>query len=277
MDISSSGLSTILQESDSTDSDTHMEHESPCGEDSSQRQQSIPTTRTSTPDGWDRLLCSIPTKPEWPYEPADFARQDPEPDARFYHLPRRVHHIGAEARQTLEEYYAHVLPATGQLLDLCSSWVSHYPYSPETIRQGGCLKITGLGMNLAELNENEMLNHGRIKWDLNQNPRLEDDLLDATTLSLGIEYLTRPGEVLSSVRAVTKPGGRIHIAISDRMFCSKAITKWLTLSEEARLEMVGDYLHFSGWDEIEVLQLVDAQTPPPLSPSEDDGSSWHRI
>lgn len=52
------------------------------------------------------------------------------------------------------------------------------------------------------------------------------------------------------------PEGTIHLAISNRYFATKVISLWLRLGENERLELVSNYLHFSGFKDIEVVELV---------------------
>ena len=82
--------------------------------------------------------------------------------------------------------------------------------------------------------------------------------LDASTCVVSVDYLTRPVEVLRSLRGVTNEGGSVHLVVSNRCFPTKAVGRWLRVSEEKRLEMVGDYLWWSGWRDIEVVVVVRA-------------------
>src|SRR5215467_11784986 len=77
-----------------------------------------------------------------------FAKIDTEEDEVFYEPPRLVCHIDDGAIAALTQFYRHVLPAGGVLLDLMSSWVSHLP--PET----QYAEVIGHGMNAAELAAN---------------------------------------------------------------------------------------------------------------------------
>ena len=68
---------------------------------------------------------------EWPDEPPftkkDFFRADEGDDENFYTLPRLVYHIDEPAVAALTQYYRANIPAGSNILDICSSWVSHYP------------------------------------------------------------------------------------------------------------------------------------------------------
>ncbi|KAK5705854.1 hypothetical protein LTR17_021296 [Elasticomyces elasticus] len=192
-----------------------------------------------------------PRHGSWPYSPSDFDRQDPSSDSGFYSTPRFVTHIDDAAIATLREYYDTVLPRNGRILDFCSSWVSHYPSAVEQAAASGELKVTGMGMNKAELDANKVLNNGRVLADLNDSPEVaaalrnaklisdDSEYLDASTNVVSTDYLTQPVEVLKSLRSVTKNGGKC--------------------SEDERLQMIGDYLHFAGWKEIEIVELSNGK------------------
>ncbi|KAK5173812.1 uncharacterized protein LTR77_002493 [Saxophila tyrrhenica] len=213
-----------------------------------------------------------PRYTSWPYNPSDFTRQDSSPDDSFYSAPRFVTHIDDAAINTLRTYYDSTLPRKGKILDFCSSWISHYPKSVEEASSNGELKVIGMGMNEAELKANKVLNSGKLLVDLNQNPDIagalrtadaisEDDAekLDSSTNVVSTDYLTQPVEVLKSLRDATKPGGSVHLTISNRCFPTKAISRWLRVEEEERVLMVGDFLHYAGWKDIEIVELSNGK------------------
>lgn len=222
-----------------------------------------------------RIESYTPRHTSWPYNPSDFTRQDSSPDTNFYSSARFVTHIDDAAIASLRQYYATVLPRKGRILDFCSSWISHYPDDVESSAKNGEVKITGMGMNKAELDGNPILNNGRILVDLNDSPDVatalrsskaigssggsEEDLLDASTCVVSIDYLTDPVSVLRGVREATKPGGTVHLTISNRCFPTKAMSRWLRVDEQERLQMVGDYLHFAGWKGIEIVELSNGK------------------
>ena len=169
-----------------------------------------------------------------------------------------------------------------RILDLCTSWVSHFPKDMETLavstargesheahasdEEAREIEVIGLGMNEAELNANPILSH-RILQDLNTKPQItlppssssssSSSGLDATTCVVSIDYLTHPLTVLRSIHTLTRPEGRIHLVISNRCFPTKVAGEWLRVSEEERLEMVGRYLWWSGWEGVEVVDLCE--------------------
>ena len=78
--------------------------------------------------------------------PADFfARADDGLDATFYSSPRFVAHIDDAAIRCVGELYEE-LEITGVVLDLMSSWISHFLTTPK--------KLVALGMNEQELQRN---------------------------------------------------------------------------------------------------------------------------
>lgn len=119
---------------------------------------------------------------------------------------RFVTHIDDAAIAALTGFYAQVFPPSGKqdaaLLDMCSSWISHYPTGYSAGR------IAGLGMNKAELERNSVLTDFAVK-DLNTDPVLpyEDNSFDVITNAVSVDYLNRPREVFKEMHRVLKPGG----------------------------------------------------------------------
>ncbi len=181
---------------------------------------------------------------EWPYSDEDFKRQDESPDELFYDWPRFVHHIDDGARTALTEYYAENLKLEDDVLDICSSWVSHYPEEWAEQRTGN---VVGLGMNEEELAKNPQLN-SYVKQDLNENPTLpfETDSFDVITCVVSIDYLNKPRDIFSEMSRVLRPGGRVLLSMSNRCFPTKAFQIWLRVDELTRLFIVGSFFHFAG-------------------------------
>ena len=137
---------------------------------------------------------------EWPDEPPftkqDFFRADEGDDENFYTLPRLVYHIDEPAVASLTQYYRANIPAGSKILDICSSWVSHYPLEfKDTMKQ-----ISGTGMNPLELMANDQFTDYEAR-NLNQNPKLPygDNTFDAVTCVVSIDYLIKPIEILKEV------------------------------------------------------------------------------
>ncbi|KAI1622032.1 hypothetical protein EDD37DRAFT_503350 [Exophiala viscosa] len=204
----------------------------------------------------------VPAKPDgpFPYSAADLTPMDAGNDTGFYGPARFVTHIDDNAIVNLRGYYDQVLPRKGRILDFCSSWISHYPPELEQAAASGELEIDGTGMNKAELSKNSVLKHWSVQ-DLNEDPEVRipgsmEGGLDAATCVVSIDYLTKPVEVLRSIRKQTNKGGKVHLIISNRCFPTKAVGRWLKVDEDDRLDMVGDYLWWSGWRNIEIQTLV---------------------
>ncbi|KAL8659605.1 MAG: hypothetical protein Q9202_007044 [Teloschistes flavicans] len=231
------------------------------------------TTTTSPPNYPIQPFEPPPPGTPYPYTPSSFTRMDNTPDSNFYSAPRFVTHIDDAAIARLRTYYLHNLPRSGRVLDLCSSWISHFPPQLEDAavtkksKNAGAgkgeegLEVVGLGMNKAELDANPIL-HTRILQDLNTDPNLPASLipsnaLDATTCVVSIDYLTRPVEVLRSILDRTRDGGKVHLVISNRCFPTKVVGRWLEVGERERLEMVAGYLWWAGWRGVEVVDVVE--------------------
>ena len=67
---------------------------------------------------------------------------------------------------------------------------------------------------------------------------------------VSIQYLTQPVDVLRSVFRVLKPGGAIAIAMSHRLFPTKAIAAFQGLQRDDKMKLVGYCLQQSGFIDI---------------------------
>ena len=74
---------------------------------------------------------------------------------------------------------------------------------------------------------------------------------DAITLSVSIDYLIKPVEVIRSATSLLKKNGTVYLTISDRMFPSKVVGIWKRLSKEERVGYVANLLHFAGLKNID--------------------------
>ena len=175
---------------------------------------------------------------KFPFGPEELARYDEAPDTEFYSAPRFVTHIDDAAIGALTAYYARVFPASGRtdtaLLDICSSWISHYPAGYTAGR------ISGLGMNEAELKRNSILSD-YVVADLNATPQLPypDATFDVVTNAVSVDYLTKPLEVMKEVQRVLKPGGLALMSFSNRCFPTKAIAIWTSTGDLDHIWIVG--------------------------------------
>jgi SAM-dependent methyltransferase len=187
------------------------------------------------------------TAPADPYAgfPAGFfTRADERPDPEFYGPPRLVTHIDDAAIAAVGELYAELgidgsAATPVRVLDLMSSWVSHFRTPPA--------ELVVLGMNAAELAANDAATE-RVVHDLNAVPRLPlpDGDADAAVCCVSIDYLTRPIEVLAEVARVLRPGGTLAVTYSNRCFPTKAVRGWLLTSDEQHGALVAELVRRAG-------------------------------
>ncbi len=191
--------------------------------------------------------------------PADFfQRQDMSDDSFFYSSPRKVVHIDENAIGALMDVYRELLPTGGTYLDLMSSWRSHYPPELKPAR------VVGLGMNADEMADNQQLDK-YVVHNLNQNSSLpyESNLFDAVTCAVSVQYLTHPAAVFEEVNRVLKPNGVFVVSFSNRCFLNKAVTVWMSSSDEQHIALVGQYFQLSGkWTDLTAQKTNPAEGYP---------------
>ena len=188
----------------------------------------------------------MPAVSEAPFLPEHFQRQDEREDAAYYVAPRLMTHIDEAAIDAVRALYAELLPADGVILDMLSSWKSHFP--EEVPRE----RTVGLGMNEVEMRENVQLDD-YVVHDVNADPRLpfEDAEFDAGVMTVSVQYLIQPVEVFRELRRVLRPGAPFVVTFSNRIFPEKAVAIWLACNAEERARLVGAYFHYAeGWDGI---------------------------
>lgn len=197
-----------------------------------------------------RYLSIMSDFPDLP--PDASAKRDTAPDAQFYAAPRFVAHIDARAIAAVTDLYRRRLPPGGDLLDLMSSWISHLP---DEVTYG---RVTGLGMNAAELDANPRLDR-RLVQDLNADSALPigDGSLDAAVLCVSVQYLQRPVEVFRDVARTLRPGAPFVATFSDRCFPTKAVAIWTALDGADQGRLVSLYLTRAGFERIEAVQLLE--------------------
>jgi SAM-dependent methyltransferase len=174
--------------------------------------------------------------------PAEFfSRGDETDDANFYAFDRFVTHIDGAAIAAVGDLYDELgLSSTGSgpVLDICSSWISHFRSKPE--------RLVVTGMNAAELAANEMADEWVVQ-DLNADPTLPfaADSFAAVTCAVSVDYLTRPLDVLAEVARVLRPEGVFVCTFSNRCFPTKAIRGWLASNDPGRMQIVGRYFELT--------------------------------
>jgi SAM-dependent methyltransferase len=196
----------------------------------------------SSPSGLARQPRQTERVDSNPFPLGFFDRADPSPDSGFYSWPRLVTHLDDDAIAGVGALYDE-LGISGDVLDLMSSWVSHFRTPPA--------HLTVLGMNSDELAANPSAGV-TVVHDLNAEPPLPfpDESFDAVVCCVSVDYLTRPIEVFTDVARVLRPGGPFVCAFSNRCFPTKAIRGWLYADDEQRCEIVEQYFRLAGrWDE----------------------------
>lgn len=185
------------------------------------------------------------------FPPGFFERADPTSDAVFYEPLRIVTHIDEAAIAAVGALYDE-LSITGEVLDLMSSWVSHFSRPPA--------HLTVLGMNARELAANEDAD-AAVVHDLNTTPQLPfaADSFDAVVCCVSVDYLTDPIEVFNDIARVLRPGGLFVCTFSNRCFPTRVIRGWLATTDEQHCSIVAAYFRLAhGFGE----PAVARRTPP---------------
>jgi len=201
-------------------------------------------------------VLKAPKWPEkWPFSARDFSRTDEAPDSEFYRQPRFVTHIDDDAINALTAYYAKTVPHDSEILDLCSSWISHFPKDFPKKR------AVGVGMNYDELKRNQFLDE-YIVLDLNQKPELpfDDNSFDVITNAVSVDYLMKPQEIFAEMGRVLRPGGLAIMSFSNRCFPTKVSQIWLRTSDPEHVFIVGAFFHYAGM--FEPAQGIDISPKP---------------
>ncbi|XP_052886109.1 uncharacterized protein LOC108484119 isoform X2 [Gossypium arboreum] len=178
----------------------------------------------------EQALQNVEWPEQFPFKDEDFQRFDETPDSLFYEAPRFVTHIDDAAIAALTKYYSEVFPPSNtpgvSILDMCSSWVSHFPkgYKQE--------RVVGMGMNEEELKRNPV----------------------------SVDYLTKPLDVFKEMCRILKPGGLAIMSFSNRCFWTKAISIWTSTGDTDHALIVGSYFHYAGG--FEPPQAVDISPNP---------------
>lgn len=178
---------------------------------------------------------------ETPFLPEHFRRLDDGPDEMFYAMPRKVVHIDDAAIAAVSQCLAEVIPPHAIVLDLMSSWRSHWP--PALPKQ----RLVGLGLNGEEMADNPDLDV-YVVHDVNAEPHLpfDADTFDAVILTVSVQYLTQPVLTFQEVCRIIRPGGLFLIFFSNRMFPTKAVAIWRALNDQQHFALIQTYLHHAG-------------------------------
>lgn len=173
---------------------------------------------------------------------------DASDDVLFYAEPRFVQHLDEAFRERLTRLYRERLVPRTVLLDLMSSWVSHLPDDVQYER------VIGHGLNEKELAANKRLDsHWLQNLNLDQMLPLKNESVDATLIVAGWQYLQYPEAVAAELLRITRPGGQLIVAFSNRMFFTKAPQIWADGSDRDHLAYVAQVLIAQGWPSPELI------------------------
>ena len=192
------------------------------------------------------------------FSPEHFQRMDEEEDRLFYLQPRKVVHIDDGAIAAASGLFREMVPADSVVLDLMSSWRSHWPADHPKAR------MVGLGMNRDEMEDNPDLDEV-VVYDLNHNVELpfEDETFDAVLITVSAQYLTHPVETFQEVNRILRPSGVFIVSFSNRMFATKAVYIWRASTDRGRVDLIGTYMEEAGnFEDIQGLFLNPQDSPP---------------
>lgn len=194
------------------------------------------------------------------FQPDDFVRLDDSPDPLFYVEPRKVVHIDSAACNAVADFLLDAVPPGAEVLDLLSSWRSHWP--SELAKR----RLVGLGLNAEEMADNPDLDDF-VVHDVNTLPRLpfDDASFDAVVITVSIQYLTQPVAVFRDVHRVLRAGGLFAVIYSNRMFPTKAVAIWRRLNDRQHADLIAAYFRESGG----FVDLEVRNCSPPFPPGSD--------
>ena len=175
---------------------------------------------------------------ESPYPKDSFKKDDETNDEFFYVEPRLVVHIDDNAINSIQSYYSEVLPENATVLDLMSSWKSHFPTNKQF------KKTVGLGLNPIEMENNPRLDEFFVQ-NINVDPNLpfKANYFDAVVIVVSIQYVSKPIELFQEIARILKPDSSCHVIYSNRMFPTKAVWLWKALSDDMRAQLIASYFH----------------------------------
>jgi len=172
-----------------------------------------------------------------------------------------VVHIDDQAIATVSRIFQSFVPAGSTVLDLMSSWRSHWPKGHPKER------LVGLGLNAQEMADNPDLDE-YVVHNVNLEPTLpfDDESFDGVVITVSAQYLTSPVETFQEVGRILKPGGVFIVTFSNRMFPTKAVRIWRMSSDEGRMDIVSSYMESAGNFENIRGGLANSEESPPADP-----------
>ncbi|MSQ07001.1 MAG: class I SAM-dependent methyltransferase [Dehalococcoidia bacterium] len=170
-------------------------------------------------------------------------------------------HIDDQAIAAVGAVFRMLIPPGSVVLDLMSSWRTHWPLGHPRKR------LVGLGLNTVELHENPDLDE-YVVHDLNREPALPfpDNTFDAVVVTVSVQYMTQPVETFREVNRILKPGGRFVVTFSNRMFASKAVRIWRQADDRGHAELVAAYMDYAGNFQNMRAGFMNPDTSPPGDP-----------
>jgi hypothetical protein len=195
------------------------------------------------------------------FSPQHFERMDEDDDRVFYRQARKVVHIDDGAIAAVGRLFRELVPPGSVVLDLMSSWRSHWPQNHPKAR------LVGLGLNREEMEDNPDLDEV-VVHDVNRDLELpfEDGTFDAVVITVSAQYLTHPVDTFGEVNRILKPGGVFIVSFSNRMFATKAVYIWRASSDRGRVDLVGTYMEAAGnFEDIQGI-FANPQDSPPGDP-----------
>ncbi|GIS65538.1 MAG: hypothetical protein CM1200mP3_17860 [Chloroflexota bacterium] len=137
--------------------------------------------------------------------------------------------IDDNAIKSIQSYYSEVLPENATVLDLMSSWKSHFPTNKQF------KKTVGLGLNAIEMENNPRLDEFFVQ-NINVDPTLpfKANYFDAVVIVVSIQYVSKPIELFQEIARILKPDSSCHVIYSNRMFPTKAVWLWKALSDDIK-------------------------------------------
>ena len=192
------------------------------------------------------------------FSPQHFQRMDEEDDRLFYLQARKVVHIDDSAIAAVGRLFRELIPPGSVVLDLMSSWRSHWPAGHSKAR------MVGLGLNREEMEDNPDLDEV-VVHDVNRDIELpfSDETFDAVVITVSAQYLIHPVDTFSEVNRILKPGGMFIVSFSNRMFATKAVYVWRASSDRGRVDLVGTYMEDAGgFEDIQGVFANPQESPP---------------
>ena len=150
-------------------------------------------------------------------------------------------HIDDGAIAAVSHLLGRLIPPDSEVLDLFSSYRSHWP------KEHPKKRMVGLGMNAVEMEHNPDLDEYLV-YDANHETTLPffDESFDAVVITVSMQYITHPVETFREVNRILRPGGRFLVLYSNRMFHTKAVYIWLVCNDQQRGCLIATYLDEAG-------------------------------